>query len=306
MKILVVGGTGLIGGHAALYLASQGHDVTIAARKPAASPALAKLPMLLGDYLSADFPTQALSAFDALVFAAGNDIRHLPPDTDEAAHWQRANVEGVPDFFRRARDAGIGRAVLIGSFYPQAAPHLVKISSYVRGRLLADEGARALNGAGFRVCSLNAPFVTGTVPGLVVPAVAAHAQYALGLFPQVPVFAMPGAVNFMSTTSLSEAVLGALLRGEAGKAYLVGDENLSFAEYFSELFRAAGHDEPLPVIDREHPLLPDIALYAGRGGSVCYEPDAADVALLNYRRNDVRRTLREVVDFYRPGGASAP
>ena len=32
MKILVIGGTGMIGGHAALYLKSQGHDVTVAAR----------------------------------------------------------------------------------------------------------------------------------------------------------------------------------------------------------------------------------------------------------------------------------
>jgi dihydroflavonol-4-reductase len=300
MKILVVGGTGLIGGHAALYLASQGHSVSIAGRRLSTSTALSSLQTILGDYLTDDFSAQTLSGFDALVFAAGNDIRHIPPGTDEAQHWQRANVEGVPGFFRRARDAGIRRAVLIGSFYPQAAPHLVSTSSYVRGRLLADEGARALSTADFHVCSLNAPFVTGTVPDLVVPAVAAHAQYALGLIPQVPPFAMPGAVNFMSTTSLSEAVLGALLRGEPGKAYLVGDENLSFAEYFGELFSAAGHAAPLEVIDREHPLLPDIALYAGRGASICYEPDAADVALLGYRRNDVRRTLREVVEFYRP------
>ena len=35
MKILVVGGTGLLGGHAALHLQSLGHQVSIAARKPA-------------------------------------------------------------------------------------------------------------------------------------------------------------------------------------------------------------------------------------------------------------------------------
>ena len=34
MKILVVGGTGLLGGHAALYLQALGHDVTLAARSP--------------------------------------------------------------------------------------------------------------------------------------------------------------------------------------------------------------------------------------------------------------------------------
>ncbi|MCA3870355.1 MAG: nucleoside-diphosphate sugar epimerase, partial [Burkholderia sp.] len=32
MKILIVGGTGLIGGHAALHLHAQGNPVTLAAR----------------------------------------------------------------------------------------------------------------------------------------------------------------------------------------------------------------------------------------------------------------------------------
>lgn len=299
MNLLVVGGTGLIGGHAALHLAALGHRVTLAARKPAAAGTpLGELPFLAIDYLTGDHRA-ALRGFDALVFAAGNDIRHLPPGGDEAAHWQRANVEGVPRFFTQARDAGVRRAVLIGSFYPQAAPALVERSAYVRGRKLADEGARALASLDFQVCSLNAPFVAGVVPGLVVPGLQAHSNYALGRIPGIPAFAMPGGVNFISTLSLSEAVAGALARGENGKAYLVGDENLSFLDYFGTYFEAAGRTEPLLVIDQEHPLLPDLALYAGRGGTVYYEPDPEETALLGYRRNDMRRCLREIVEFYR-------
>ncbi|HEY0975796.1 MAG TPA: NAD-dependent epimerase/dehydratase family protein [Solimonas sp.] len=300
MNILVVGGTGLIGGHAALHLASLGHRVTLAARKPAqAGSALATLPFQKLDYINGPIRLEALKTFDAMVFAAGNDIRHLPPGTDEAAHWQRANVEAVPAFFAQARDAGIERAVLIGSFYPQAAPQLVEKNSYVRGRKLSDEGARALATKDFHVCSLNAPFVAGTVPGLVVPGLQAHAHYALGRIPQIPPFAIVGGVNFISTVSLSEAVAGALARGENGKAYLVGDENLTFQDYFGTYFEAAGRTEPLPVLDQEHPLLPDAALYAGRGGTVYYEPDPQETKRLGYRRNDMRRCLRDIVEFYR-------
>lgn len=300
MKTLVVGGTGLIGGHAALHLAELGHEVSIAARKPAPEgAAMAKLPFLQLDYLADDFKASDLARFEAMVFAAGNDIRHVPLGADEVAHWERANAQGVPAFFRKARDAGIGQAVLIGSFYPQAAPQLVEKNAYVRGRMLADDGARALSSNGFSVCSINAPFVAGTVPGLVVPGLAAHAAYALGRIPKIPPFAMPGGVNFISTTSLSEAVAGALARGEPGKAYLVGDENLSFADYFGEYFRAAGREAPLDVIDREHPLLPDLVLYAGRGATIYYEPNPEEVERLGYRRNDMRRTLREIIAFYR-------
>ena len=300
MNILVVGGTGLIGGHAALHLTALGYRVTIAARKPpAANTPLAQLPFLALDYIADAENPKPLIGYDALVFAAGNDVRHVPPGGDEASHWQRANVEGVPRFFASAREAGIGCAVHIGSFYPQAAPHLVERNAYVRGRKLADQGVRALASDTFRVCSLNAPFVSGTVSGLVVPGLQAHANYALGRIPQIPPFAMPGGVNFISTQSLSEAVAGALARCENGKAYLIGDENLSFADYFGTLFEAGGRAEPLPVLDQEHPMLPDSVLYAGRGGTVYYEPDPTETALLGYRRNDMRRTLREIVEFYR-------
>ena len=49
MKVLVVGGTGLIGGDIALYLTSRGHNVTIMARKPSVVPCLAALPFLILD-----------------------------------------------------------------------------------------------------------------------------------------------------------------------------------------------------------------------------------------------------------------
>ena len=82
MKILVIGGTGLIGGHAALCLQAQGNALSIAARKPASpASALAGFELLQGDYVAGDFTKADLARFDAIVFAAGNDIRHLPPGT---------------------------------------------------------------------------------------------------------------------------------------------------------------------------------------------------------------------------------
>lgn len=298
MKILIVGGNGMIGGHAALHLRSQGHEVTIAGRnRPASGTPLGGLDFLRCDYIANDLPAARLGAFDALVFAAGNDVRHVPPGSDEAAHWERANIEGVPRFFRAARDAGVRVAVLVGSFYPQAAPSLVDGNAYIRSRKLADEGVRLLATDAFRVSSVNAPFVVGTVPGLTVPMFKAYTDYAKGGFAPMPDFAPPGGVNFISAMSLSEAIEGALLRGENGKAYLVGDENLSFQDYFGAFFRDAGRAVP-PVIDQEHPLLPDSAICFGRGNTLYYEPEAAETALLGYRRRDILRTVSEIVAQY--------
>ena len=296
MKILVAGGAGMIGGHAALHLKSKGHDVSIAGRNaPAAGTPLGDLPFVKVDYINAtSFP----AGFDALVFCAGQDVRHIPEGEDNETYWKKVNSVAVPRFFQLAKDAGVKVAVNVGSFYPQAAPQLVAGNRYVESRKDSCEGIRALNDASFKAVSVNAPFVVGTVPGLVVPMFVAYTQYAQGKFAPMPEFTPPGGVNFISTQSLAEAVEGAIERGEGGKAYLVGDENLSYQQYFGAFFEAAGRPVP-PVVDQEHPMLPDAAIFAGRGNDLFFEPDAAETAQLGYRRNDIRRTINEIVAQYK-------
>jgi nucleoside-diphosphate-sugar epimerase len=296
MKILVVGGTGLIGGHAALRLKSVGHDVEITARKPAAAgSALTELPFHRIDYVNEPADHDLLARFAAVVFAAGNDVRHIPRDGDEDTHWRRANSEAVPRVLAAAKQAGVRHAILIGSFYPQAAPHLIAKNSYIASRLAADEGARALADETFHVVVLNAPFVIGHVPGLVVPVCQAMANWALGRIPGVERFAVAGGVNVISTDTLTDAIVGALAHGRNGKAYLIGDENLTFRDYFGLFFKAAGDLDPLDVRDQEHPFLPDSAILAGRGRTIFYETLPAEVAELNYRQHDVARTIAMIV-----------
>jgi nucleoside-diphosphate-sugar epimerase len=298
MKILVVGGAGMIGGHAALYLRARGHRVTIAGRRPpAAGTPLGELEFLQCDYVANNLDPTVLGGFDALVFAAGNDLRHVPKGTDANEHLQRANVEAVPAFFRAARDAGVRHAVQVGSFYPQARPELVEVHEYVRSRKLADDGARALATSSFRVMSVNPPYVIGAVPGLVTH-LRAYVQWGQGKLTSIPDFTPPGGVNFISTQSLSEAIEGALLRGENGRAYLVGDENWTFQEYFAAFFRAFNRPVP-PVRNQEHPMLPDATLYFGRGNTLHYSPDPDEAALLGYRRRDVGRAIDEIVAQFR-------
>lgn len=300
MKILVVGGTGALGGHAALHLASKGHQVTIAGRNPA-HPAtdLTRLDFLQGDYVKGDFTADRLEGFDQIVFAAVNDGRHVPKGTDFKEFLYQANHVAVPAFFKAARIAGVKRAVQIGSFYHQAAPELIKGNSYIRSRQAASESARAEGASGYDVIVLDAPFMAGSVPGLPSAIFEPYVKWARGELPVEP-YAPPGGTNFMSYRSLSEAIEGALDRGEPGKAYLVGDENLSFRDYFQLFFDAVGSTTTVEVRDAEQPLLPDVAIPQGRGNFIRYEPDPAETALLGYRRHDVTNAVREVVEIYSP------
>lgn len=299
MKILVVGGTGALGGHAATHLASKGHQVTVGGRKPPlADTPMARLPFLQGDYVAGDYTPQRLEGFDWVVFAAGNDPRHVPQGSDFAAHLLKANHEAVPAFFRAARQAGVKRALQLGSYYPQAAPQLLEGNAYIQSRLAACENARAEAGPGFDVVSVNAPFMVGSVTGLPSMIFRPYVQWAEGKLP-IPAYAPSGGTNFMSYRSLSEAIEGALERGRTGRAYLVGDENLSFAQYFQLFFDALGRKIRVDGRDEAHPLLPDVAIPQGRGNWVRVEPDATEVALLGYRRNDVANAVAEVVAEFR-------
>lgn len=301
MKILVVGGTGMIGGTAALYLKGKGHDITIAGRRPPEETTpLKDLPFIAGDYIEGTFTKEQLGQFEAIVFTAGNDIRHMPPGMDMSRfyeHCHNANSIAVPRFAREAKEAGVRAFIHVGSFYPHIAPELVATNGYIRSRKDAAEGVTALADDSFHAISLDAPFVVGCVPGKSDAMFQAYVQYAEGKL-GIPPFGPAGGTNFISALSLAEAIEGALERGKNGKIYLVGDENLSFAKYFELFFRAVGNNAEVPSLDQEHPLLPDAALYTGRGNTVSYEPDA-DATALGYRRNDIARAVGEIAAQFR-------
>jgi dihydroflavonol-4-reductase len=293
--VLVVGGTGLTGAHAALHLREAGNEVTLLSRAAPQVDCLRDFEHIAGNYVDDELPYDALRKFDQMVFAAGADIRQLPPDEDEADFFDRVNTQAIPRFFKRAKDAGIRRAVYVGTYYPQVAPEKIHSNPYVRSRHLAEEGLRALNSASFNVCSLNAPFILGYVPGLALPHLQVLVQYAAGRLEGMPVVAPAGGVNHISSKSMSEAIAGALARGIGGRAYLVGDENLSWKTYLQMYFEAVGNPVNLPVSTDEHPLLPDIILYAGRNAVISYEPENGE---LDYGRNNVRATVDELVRAY--------
>lgn len=134
---------------------------------------------------------------------------------------------------------------------------------------------------------------------MIVPMFQAYIDYARDNLP-IPLFAPLGGLNFISTQSLSEAIAGALENSQAisGKAILVGDQNMTYAEYFQMFFQAVGNSQRLESLDQDHPLLPRATLYAGNK-VVKYQPDPAELALLGgYRRDDIQNAIEDLVTEY--------
>ena len=293
MKVLVVGGTGLSGAHAALKLRQAGHEVSIMSRsKPVPPHPVADFKHIVANYRDGNTTKEQLQGFDWMLFAAGADIRQLPEGVDQAEFFHQANTVAIPAFFELAKAAGIKRTVYIGTYYPQIVPAAINTSAYVGSRHLADETIRALSDNSFNVCSLNAPFIIGHLDGLEVPHLEALVHYAAGHIEGLPLMAPAGGVNHINITSLSEAILAAFDHGESGKAYLVGDENLSWKTYLEMWCDAVGNPQDLPVTEEEHPIFPDIMLYAGRNAVVSYEPDTS---VINYSRNQVKPAIEQIV-----------
>ncbi|GKT61675.1 nad-dependent epimerase dehydratase [Colletotrichum tofieldiae] len=300
MKILIIGGTGMIGGHAALHLQSKGNEITLAGRRgPSEVPGLAELPFIKGSYLRGEFSLEQLSQFDAVVFTAGSDVRHVPEDQNADQHYLYANGQAIPEFAQLARQAGVKKFVHIGSVYPHVVPEAIGSSSYVRSRKLAADGVKALATPEFHACSLDPPIVVGSIPGMTIPIFRAYIEYAKGDLP-IPPFAPVGGLNFISTRSLSEAIAGALENSHAvsGMAILLGDQNMTYAEYLEMFFQAVGNPQKLEVLDQDHPLMPRSTLYAG-DRVVEYEPDPVQLAALGgYRRDDIKSAVTEIVSQY--------
>ncbi len=295
MKTLIVGGTGLTGACTAKYLHEQGHDVTIMSRSQPDAPALAHFNHIAASYFESDISEQMLEGFDWLVFAAGADIRMHPQTESDEAFFTRANSEGVPNFFAKAKAAGIKRAAYLGTYYPQIVPEQIDKSEYVKSRHLADTRIREMSDSSFIVCSVNAPFILGCTEGVVDGHLQALVQYAAGKMEGLAPVAAGGGVVHITPQSLAEALLGALERGESGKAYLVGDQYMSWKEYFEKFCAAAGNAQTLEVSEAEHPILPDMILYAGRNAVVDYTPDNAP---LNYSTGQIDQAIIDVVATY--------
>lgn len=300
MKVLMVGGTGFVGSYTALYFHNLGHDVTIMSRSaPKGTSRLKDLPFVPGNYVEESFDDGRLEGYDSLVFCAGNDLAQYPQDgsVSEEDYFRKANIEALPRFFEQARTAGISRTVYMGSFYSFVAPQVMDRIPYVRSRDISDAAIRALSGPGFNVCSCALPWIVGYTEGFPVAHWHAMAHYAGGKLEGIEEFAPPGGANFMTCRSVAQAMLGGLERGESGKSYLVGDENLSWKEYFELWFAAAGRPRDLDV-HLGHPIIPDFTLTYLDFGSTDYIPPAEETAQLGYDRGVLHQEVEACQRYY--------
>ncbi|MBH1937524.1 NAD(P)H-binding protein [Streptomyces sp. AV19] len=253
LRILVVGGTGLLGHHVVTELLERGHRVTVLARRP--SPVAernGRVVVRTDDIRTCADPAGLLRGHDGVVFAAGVDDRAVPP-APAYPYFEAGNVTPVARLVTGAVRAGCTRAVVLGSYFTafhRQWPELGLAAGhpYIRSRVEQARAALRTADAGVATAVLEIPFVFGCAPGR-TPLLSPLVPWLRSPW---PLAAPPGGTAVVTARTVARAAVGALERRATG-VYPVVDENLPWATLLGRLARAAGR--PRPVHRLPPPLL---------------------------------------------------
>ncbi|MDF1607948.1 NAD(P)-dependent oxidoreductase [Hoeflea sp. YIM 152468] len=174
MKVLVSGGTGLVGRYIVETLSKAGCEVLVAGRTPPASGLFSKPVDFRAARLDPHWKPDALfDAVDVFIHAA---FEHLPGqyrggEGDDPDGFRRSNLLGTINFFDAAKRMGVQRAIFLSSraVYDGVAsgtrltePLEVRPTSlYGEIKLLGEQALAALNAPGFTTSSLRLTGVYG-------------------------------------------------------------------------------------------------------------------------------------------------
>ena len=174
MKVLVSGGTGLVGRHIVEGLLAGGYRVIIGGQRPPPDSWFSRPVGFVP--LSLDPDADQIEAFDDAYFFVHAAFDHVPGkyrggEGDDPERFRRLNLDGTVRLFETARKAGTRRAVFLSSraVYDGLPPDTVLTedlalapkSLYGEIKLLGEMALAALSSPGFATASLRLTGVYG-------------------------------------------------------------------------------------------------------------------------------------------------
>lgn len=236
MKIVVVGGSGLIGAHVAEILRTRGHEVTSVARtaRPGVDHALD-----LESASEADL-RPILAGHDGVVYAARQDEQR-PLRRPIYPAFRTDMIEPVVRLFAAARAEGLSRGVIMGSYYTyfdRLHPEwrLTDRHVYIRCRVEQAREARAAAGPDLSIAVLELPFVFGRAGDRLPNWAPALQRWARS---RSPLLAPAGGTAVTTAHNVACVAVDALERASGGDI-AVADANLTWHDMFSRIAAEVG------------------------------------------------------------------
>ncbi len=246
MKVLLLGGTGLLGSAAARIFIDRGHTVKTITLPPIpeGAPIPEEMEIKFGNFLeiSDEDMRKEMEGMDAFVYAAGIDERvECAPPVYEA--YKKFNITPVDRFLKIAKECGVKRCVVLGSYFAWLAKEkpemkLAEKHPYIRSRIEQEEVAFKYADENMGVAVLELPYIFGTQPGRKPVWTILIEQ--LERFEKMPFTMYPkGGTAMLTVRQVGEAIVGAAEQVKGARAYGISCYNLTWREFLKIVYRAA-------------------------------------------------------------------
>jgi dihydroflavonol-4-reductase len=251
MRILLTGATGFVGHHVAQALAAEGAELRLLVRKTSNMANLEGIPgeTFLGDLEKPESLKPALPGCDAVVHVAADYRLWIPKP--EAMY--RANVEGTRELLRMTREAGVPRFVYTSSV---ATMHFRRdeipidedtpvtlddmVGHYKRSKFMAEQQAIAAAEDGQQVIILNPTTPIGPNDRKPTPTGRIFVDFLNRKFPAY----VDTGLNLVDVSEVARAHVIALGKGQPGRRYILGGENLTLKQILDKMSAITGIPSP--------------------------------------------------------------
>ena len=246
VRVLVTGGTGFIGSHAALALIDAGHDVRLLVRDPAKAGWVFGAhrrdvpPLVVGDMADPAAVSEAVEGCDAVLHAAA--AVGVASGDQGAVSGNAAGVRAVVGAALAAGCDPILYTSSVATLYPPATDLLTPatplgrpVGPYGRSKVDAEIWVQARQAEGAPITS----FVLGGVVGPRQPAVDSAMSGIVAAATQVMVVP-PGGVGVLDVRDVAVALAAALEAGRGPRRYLAGGPFLDWATWTDTLSEVIG------------------------------------------------------------------
>ena len=254
-KILVLGGTGLLGYHTTLELLDKGYDVVSVSLPPMPVDDLWEGHNVENHLFDINDKTdeEILDLLDGVygvMYAIGADER-VVPDAPSFTFFYEANVRPTQRLARLSRQAGVERFVVYGSYFSEFTERWPEENliehGYPATRLLQEQIAFAEGEGAMVVNSLRLPYIFGTMPGR-MPLWKMFTDQVKG---QATFPSLQGGTTMVTVKQVAQAARGALEQGEHRKTYALGGINMKYQEFYQMMVDALGQNTQVPVVPLE-------------------------------------------------------
>ncbi len=251
MKVFITGATGFVGSHVARLLAERGAELRMLVRSSSRTDNIAGLPgeRITGDLCDGGPLKNAMEGCE-FVFHVAADYRLWVRDP---APMYRANVEGTRAVIRAAQESRVRRVIYTSSVATMGftreglvadenSPVSLEdmVGHYKRSKFMAEQIALEAGRGGTNVVVVNPTTPVGeqdirpTPTGLII------VDFLQRKFPAY----VDTGLNLVDVKEAARGHLLAMERGEPGRRYILGGENLTLKQILDKLSAITGLPSP--------------------------------------------------------------